>query len=233
MKLINSFAICFSVSLILFSCNDKKKPEANTTPNVPTVRTDGLKIAFYNQDSLAKNFRYYVEMDSLMKSKQVKFQSELQRRESALRGYVSTNEERAKSGSLSGFEIQSIQEEAGRRQQTLMQYQETEGMKLEKETSELLNVISKKIEEAGKKYSQKHGIDLLMMHGAGGQFTYVNPQMDVTTQFIEYLNQHQAEMKQTWVKLKNKYVYCTAEVKRKHSRIHPLHVPGRGCDPFL
>jgi Skp family chaperone for outer membrane proteins len=124
----------------------------------------------------------------------LRFQGELQKREKALQGYVMKNEELAKAGSLSAFEIQSIQEEAQRRQQALMQYQETEGMKLEKETGELLSVISKKIEQAGKKYSQKHGLDILMMHGAAGQFVYVNPTMDVTKEFIAYLNQHQAEI---------------------------------------
>lgn len=201
MKL-NAFTIGISLSLVLIACGEKKKEEKDTTPNVPTVRTDGLKIAFYNQDSLAKHFKYYVEMDSLMKSKQLKFQSELQNREAALRKYVATNEERAKSGSLSGFEIQSIQEEATRRNQALMQYQEGEGMKLEKETGELLGVISKKIEEAGKKYSQKHGLDILMMHGAAGQFIYVNPTMDVTKEFIDYLNQHQAEIESDMGKTK-------------------------------
>jgi Skp family chaperone for outer membrane proteins len=194
MKLIKTFAICSLVSVTLFSCGEKAKKVENTTPNVPTVRTNGLKIAFYNQDSLTKHFRYYVEMDSMMKAKQLRFQGELQKREKALQNYVMTNEEKAKSGALSGFEIQSIQEEAQRRQQALMQYQESEGMKLEKETGELLGVISKKIEAAGKKYSQKHGLDILMMHGAAGQFIYVNPTMDVTKEFIAYLNQNQAEI---------------------------------------
>ena len=141
-------------------------------------------------------------MDSLMKSKQLRFQGELQKREKTLQNYVLTNEEKAKSGALSGFEIQSIQEEAQRRQQALMQYQETEGMKLEKETGELLSVISKKIELAGKKYSEKHGIDILMMHGAAGQFIYVSPTMDVTNEFIAYLNQNQKEIESDMGKTK-------------------------------
>ena len=194
MKIITSLAICASVSMFIWGCGEEKKKEENTTPNVPTIRTNGLKIAFYNQDSLTKQFNYYVEMDSLMKTKQLRFQGELQKRERALQNYVFTNEEKAKSGALSGFEIQSIQEEAQRRQQALMQYQESEGMKLEKETGELLSVISKKIELAGKKYSQKHGIDILMMHGAAGQFIYVSPTMDVTTEFVAYLNQNQMEV---------------------------------------
>ncbi len=183
-----------ALSILLFSCGDNKKVEKDTTPNVGTVNANGLKIAFYSQDSLATGFTYYMEMDSLMKAKQINFQTELQKREKALQSYVNTNEQRAKSGSLSGFELQSIQEEAQRKQYSLMQYQETEGGKLERETGELLNVIGKKIEEAARKYSEKHGIDMLIMHGAGGQFVYLTPKMDVTTEFIEYLNQHQAEI---------------------------------------
>jgi Skp family chaperone for outer membrane proteins len=202
MKLFQSFVIFTSLSAVVFACGEDKKKEENTTPNVPTIRTNGLKIAFYNQDSLTKHFNYYVEMDSLMKSKQLRFQNELQRREKTLQNYVLTNEEKAKSGALSGFEIQSIQEEAQRRQQALMQYQETEGMKLEKETGELLSVISKKIELSGKKYSEKHGIDILMMHGAAGQFIYVSPTMDVTNEFIAYLNQNQQEIESDMGKTK-------------------------------
>lgn len=194
MKSIYAITLLVAASLTFVACKGETKNEENTIPNVPTVRANGLKIAFYNQDSLTKHFEYYVEMDSMMKSKQLRFQGELQKREKALQGYVMKNEELAKAGSLSAFEIQSIQEEAQRRQQALMQYQESEGMKLEKETGELLSVISKKIEQAGKKYSQKHGLDILMMHGAAGQFVYVNPTMDVTKEFIAYLNQHQAEI---------------------------------------
>ena len=194
MKLISTLAICASLTLALIACKEEKKKTEDTTPDVPTVRADGLKLAFYSQDSLAKHFNYYVEMDSLMKSKQVKFQAELSKREKALQNYIMVNEEKAKSGSLSGFEVQAIQEEAQRRQQALMQYQQTEGMKLEKETNDLLSVITKKIEAAGKKYSEKHGLDILMMHGAGGQFNYVNPKMDVTKEFIAYLNQNQEEI---------------------------------------
>ena len=193
MKLTKVLAVV-ALSTLVFSCGEKKKEDKDTTPKVGAVNSNGLKIAFYSQDSLATGFDYYVEMDSMMKKKQINFQTELQKREKVLQNYIATNEQRAKSGSLSGFELQSIQEEAQRKQYSLMEYQEKEGGRLERETGELLNVIGKKIEEAGRKYSELHGIDMLIMHGAGGQFVYVTPNMDVTTEFIEYLNQHQAEI---------------------------------------
>lgn len=194
MKLAKGISIAV-IGLMMVSCKGKNKAaEQDQTPNVPTVRAEGLKIAFYEQDSLTKHFTYYVEMDSLMKSKQLAFQKEYQRRESAYYQYVSTYNEKAKAGSLSAFDLQNIEKEAQRKQQSLIEYQQTEGEKLEKETVELLGVIGKKIEEAGKEYSKKHGLDLLMMHGAGGQFVYVNPSMDVTKEFIAYLNEYQAKI---------------------------------------
>ena len=53
---------------------------------------------------------------------------------------------------------------------------------------------NKKIEAFGKEFSEKHGIDLLLMHGPGGQINFVNPSMDVTMEFVNFLNEKQAEI---------------------------------------
>lgn len=197
MKLIKGISIAV-VGLMIVACNGKNKANGkevvDQTPNVPTVRTEGLKLAFYNQDSLTKHFMYYVEMDSLMKRKQLSFQKEYQRREAAFYKFAGDYDAKAKAGSLSAFELQSAQQEIERKQQALMQYQQEEGGRLEKETVELLNVITKKIEGAGRDYSKKHGIDILMTQGTGSQFVYINEAMDVSNAFIAYLNDHQAQI---------------------------------------
>jgi hypothetical protein len=46
----------------------------------------------------------------------------------------------------------------------------------------------------GKKYCEKHQIDLLLMHGAGGQINFINPSMDVTSEFVNFLNENQAQI---------------------------------------
>jgi outer membrane protein len=194
MKIINSLALCAAVTFAATACGSKTKKEENTKADVPVVRTDGLKIAYYNQDTLATKFTYYTEMDSLVKSKQLKFQAELGRKEKALRDFLTTNDAKAKSGELSAFEIQSIQQEAQRREQALYAYQETEGTKIQQETSELLEVIGKKIEVAGKKYCKENNIDVLLIQAKGGQINYINEAMDVTKEFTAYLNQHQSDI---------------------------------------
>jgi Skp family chaperone for outer membrane proteins len=179
--------------LVLVSCGKSETKEQNTTPNVPVIK-NGLKIAFYHQDSLKLGFNFYKENDSMIIKKQLRFQSELEKRQKSLQDFLVTNDERAKSGQLSGFELQNIQQEAQRREQALYQYQQTEGAKIEKETAEILDVISSKIEAAGKDFCKKNNIDLLLIQGPGGQINFINSSMDVTKEFVNFINQHQAEI---------------------------------------
>lgn len=188
----NSIKLALIAGLSLAACAEKKVVE-NTTPNVPVIK-NSIKIAYYTQDSLKSGFDYYREMDSVTKIKQTRFQAELEKKQKALQEYVYKNEERAKSGQLSAFEIQTIQQEAQRKEQELYQYQQNQGTKLEEETVEILDVLSKRVEAAGKDYCKKHNIDVLLIHGAGGQINFINSKMDVTKEFVAYLNQHQAEI---------------------------------------
>ena len=188
MKINKIVTICILAGLV--SCGGKDKKIENTTPNVPVIK-NGLKIAYYNQDSLKVGFHFYSKNDSLVTKKQLRFQAELEKRQKALQDFLVLNDERAKSGQLSGFELQNIQQEAQRREQGLYQYQQTEGAKIENETAELLDVISKKIEAAGKDFCKKNNIDLLLIQGAGGQLNYINPSMEVTKEFVNFINQYQ------------------------------------------
>jgi acetylglutamate kinase len=79
-------------------------------------------------------------------------------------------------------------------QNQIMQYQQTEGAKIEELAMKSLETVNKKIEALGKKYCEKHQIDILLMHGAGGQINYINDRMDVTTEFVNFLNENQAQI---------------------------------------
>lgn len=200
---IKSILFTAALAAVLAACGQKETEKENTTPDVPVIK-NGLKIAYYVQDSLKNGFDYYREQDSITKVKQTKFQKELEKRQRSLQQYIVKNDERAKSGQLSAYEIQSIQQEAQRREQELYQYQQTQGVKIEEETVEILEVLTKRIEAAGKKYCEKHKIDVLLIHGAGGQINFINSSMDVTKEFIAYLNQHQSEIESDLGKDKKK-----------------------------
>lgn len=185
--------------LVLFvtSCGkganvDKNKKESS--PKVEARDMKGLKIAYYNSDSLKVYFDFFKKEEALVKSKQTKFQKEMERRQNEYQSFIMRNNERLRSGMLSENDQMQIQQKAQKMEADLMQYQQSEGGKLEKETMEKLEVISKKIEVFGKQFSEENGIDLLLIHGQGGQINFVNPSMDVTKEFTTFLNEKQSEL---------------------------------------
>ena len=188
------FASC--LGFLLLSCNDAKKKDsaADKSPTVITRYDKSLVIAYYHQDSLKERFDYYKKEDQVITRKQKLFEAEMKRRGKELEDYVRRNDEKARNGLLSQNEIMQIQQKAQTMEQELMQYQQAQAAKIEEESVKKLEAITKKIETLGKMYSEKNNIDILLIHGAGGQLNFINEKMNVTSDFIRFLNENQANI---------------------------------------
>lgn len=193
MKKLVSFVIVSA--FILIGCGDKNKQEKTGTPVKVEVRKMGsLKIAFYNQDTLKTQFSYYKEQDEEMQRKQKAFQAEVDKMTKEYQAFLSSYDKQAQQGLLSQIQIQGIQEKAALKEQKIVKFQQDRGSQLEKETIDKLEVIGKKLEVYSKQFSEANQIDILLTHAAGGQLAYINPTMDVTTAFIEFLNKVEGEI---------------------------------------
>jgi outer membrane protein len=183
-------------TLLAFACTNHKKA-VKVEPSKPTViaRYDNnLVIAYYDQDSLKEGFKYYKREDQAVTKKQRAYQSEIQKRSKELEDYVRRNDEKARNGLLSQNEIVQIQQKAQAMEQQLVQYQQTEGVRLEEESMKKIEEITKKIEVLGKAYCEKNNIDILLIHGVGGQLNYIHSKMNVTADFIRFLNENQSSI---------------------------------------
>lgn len=176
------------------SCGEKPAPKKDTTPKVAVRSLGGLKIAYYSNDSIKSNFAYFVKEEGIIKKKQKAFETEVERRTKAYEAFITKKDAEARGGLLSQNEIAQVQQRAQEMQNQIMQYQQTEGAKIEELAMKSLETVNKKIEALGKKYCEKHQIDILLMHGAGGQINYINDRMDVTTEFVNFLNENQAQI---------------------------------------
>ncbi|MFT5581408.1 MAG: Skp family chaperone for outer membrane protein [Psychromonas sp.] len=186
-----------AVVVLIASCGKKetKSGEGKVPMNVEQKQIGELKIAFYFQDSLKAKFGFYVEQDKQVQAKQIGFQKEVERMTKDYQGFLERNDERARQGLLSQIQIQQIQQEAAAREQKIMQYQQAQGGRIEQETMIKLDDIGKKIESYSRKYCEENGIDILMVQAKGGQFGFITPTMDVTSSFIQYLNEQEAAIK--------------------------------------
>lgn len=189
------FSVAF-FALIAVACGKKESTEVkkDTTPKVEVRDMKGLKIAYYNSDSLKIYFEYFKEQEAIVTRKQTAFQKEVERRSKEYQDFIVRNNEKLQSGQLSENQAAQIQQRAQQMEAELMQYQQAEGAKLEGETMKKLESISKKIEVYGKQFSEENGIDILLIHGQGGQINFINSSMNVTKEFTEFLNQHEAEI---------------------------------------
>jgi Skp family chaperone for outer membrane proteins len=189
------FILSVGMLAIVVACGKSaEKPKENTTPKVEVRDMKGLKIAYYDSDSLKVLFDYFKEQDAIVTKKQLNFQKEVERRTRDYQNFIVRNNEKLQSGLLSENEQMQIQQRAQQMEAELMQYQQTEGGKLEKETLDKLESISKKIEVFGKQFSEENNIDILLIHGKGGQINYISSAMDVTKEFTAFLNAHQEEI---------------------------------------
>lgn len=195
MKFIQFTALAMLLGISLTACSQDKKTETKTkeeqAPTVPTVDSKGLKIAFYYSDSLKSGFTYFKNEDERLTKKGKAFENELMSRQKALESLQVRFQERYQQGTATPEEMMGLENEIKRKNQQLLSYQQSQGGALEKETSESLTALSKKIEVAGKKYCEKYGIDILLIHGQGGQINFINEKMNVTQSFIDFLNHEQ------------------------------------------
>lgn len=197
MKLGHIVAAGLILGLTTFACSDKKeepKTQEEKAPVVPVVSSKGLKIAFYYSDSLKEGFTYYKNEDARITKKGEAFQNEMIAKQRVLEQKAQNYEKYMREGTMRGEELQVLENEIMRMREQLMNQQQTRGAQLEKETNEALTVLSKKIEVAGKKYCEKYGIDVLLIHGQGGQINFINDRMNVTRSFIDFLNHEQEAM---------------------------------------
>ena len=189
MKYIYIALLGLGMGSAVISCSEeKKKTTEEKAPDVPTVDPNGLRIAYYSYDSLIKNYTYWFEQDSILKVKQLKFEKDLMYRQNDLQKLAMKLQEHQQKMDITAAEMAQIENNLNRKNQQAQNFQQTEGTKLQKEAMEIQTVITNRLEEGSKKYCEKYGLDVLLIQAPGGQIGFINPKMDVTKSFIEFLN---------------------------------------------
>ncbi|MFT6981704.1 MAG: outer membrane protein [Crocinitomicaceae bacterium] len=184
---------------LLASCggdgeDKKEETKEDTTAKVQPRKTGELKIAYYINDSLVANFEALRAVDSVFLIKQQQFEGEVKGRENDYNSWIQQKENKAKQGLLTENEIAQLSQEAQTRQAQMAQFQQSRGTELQQKYAKEMEVLTKKIDQFSTEYCTANNIDILLKHGLGGQVGYAHPSMDVTMEFVAYLNQAQEKL---------------------------------------
>ncbi|MGM0479041.1 MAG: OmpH family outer membrane protein [Bacteroidota bacterium] len=153
-----------------------------------------VKFAYYVQDSLATQFEFYREIDSMLKSKEKAFQNELESRIRSYKKYEADIQKRMDNNEITGYQLDEIQETAMRKQESIQQFEQQRGAELQQESFEYQTALMNKISEYGREFSEENDIDMLFFYQKGGQITYIHDAFNMTDQFIDFLNQKEEEL---------------------------------------
>ena len=188
--------IFLAVVLLMVSCSDSKEKQKVIEKQVNLVSQDSTDfiIAFYYNDSVQTQFEYYKNIFSNLTSRQAVFQNQIESKTQKYQNYIAKKQKDMQAGLLSENEMMQAQQKAAKMEQEIVQYQQREGARLEEDMLRNSQEINKKVESFGKIFCEKHGIDILMGYTFGQQINYINPKMDVTTSFIEFLNTEQKRL---------------------------------------
>jgi len=193
----NKIAFIFLVSLMV-SCGDSNEKQKVVEKQVNLVSQDstGFIMAFYYNDSIKTGFEYYRKAEASLTAKQASYQSQIQSKTQKYQNYVTKKQKDIQAGLLSENEMMQVQQKAAEMEQDIVQYQQREGARLEEDMLKNLESINKKLEAFGKLFSENHGIDILMGYSSGQQINYISPQMNVTSSFIDFLNNEQKKLEE-------------------------------------
>ena len=188
----------FFLALVLLfsSCSDGDVKEKVIEKQVNLVSKDssGLVLAFYNFDSLRLHFEYYKNMEDQLAKSRTSLQNKYQAKTVKYQNYVNKKQKDIEAGLLSQNEMLQVQQKAGQMEQEIIEFQQREAAKLEVDMMQKQQDINSKVESFGKIFSELHGIDVLFQYATGQQINYINPNMDVTTGFINFLNTEQKKL---------------------------------------
>lgn len=204
MKKLSTILLFGLISIfVITSCDDKNKStDENNNDNDEQVSkrkvgsdSSGMAIAYYLQDSIATQFDFYREIDSMLKEKESSFQKELESRIRSYRQYEQDIQKRMDAGEITGYELEEIQNAAMQKQQAIQQFEQQRGGELQQESLQYQTALMNKLSEAGREFSEKKNIDLLFFYQKGGQITYISDAMDMTDEFINFLNKREEELR--------------------------------------
>lgn len=198
-KMMKNLLLITSFAATLISCGDGANKETKESiddkpVNVATTSMGDLTIAYYEMDSIASSFTFYVNTKKDIDTKRSNLESKIQVQQVNYQKAGEALQKGVQNQTLSQNQIEGYQRKMQSAEQEIYRLQQTEGMQIEAESMQATENLTKKIDSYAATFSKKHGLKIFFSKAIGGQLTYVDPSFDMTTEFIEYINKKEQEI---------------------------------------
>ena len=194
-----SLALAVASALSLSSCQGKT--EQKSAPSTPSeVQATGLPIALVRMDSVSSQYKFAQEVKEALEKDAIAHQTRLQGKSAAIQKAAADFERRMRINAFVSAEAQQAEQ-----QKIIRMQQEGEALsaelsqKLAMKQQSLLQDVMTEIRAQLKEYN-KDGRYKLVLTQVGDNVLYAEEALDITDDFIKYLNEHYTAGKATAAK---------------------------------
>lgn len=190
MKNINTLLniVLLAAVAILFFLFFKKGNESGlaNSKSADTSVKCSAKIAYFNMDSLEKQYTYIVDAKGQLKAKEQGMTSEL---EDMRKKFTARAQQlQAKQSTMTQQEGEAAQQEYAQMQQTIQQKQGAMSQSLQEENFKMIQEINKNIEEYLKTFNQNKKYAFIFSHTQGDNMFYKDTLYNITSEIVSGLN---------------------------------------------
>lgn len=179
------FYLHFSTPLPDLS-NEKKQDAA--------IAAGTIKIAYFDLDSLQKNYEYFNEVKNELKGHSDNMEAQLAKMRNEYNAKV--NDFNKRGNTLSQTESSQLQEQIMQMQQNFGQQQEAMNQQLQNETLDKMLKVKSKIQEYLKTYSSQKGFTYVFATSSDDNIIYYKDSVrDITNDLVKLLNDKYRETK--------------------------------------
>lgn len=202
LSIILNFVLLAAVILLYFLYFTGKNPHLENKEALTgdsTINKPGnLTIVYVNEDSLLNNYKYFKELADNLENKRTKLEADYKSRAQGLQTEINNYKQNA--GNLTISQARAVEEDLMRKQQNLMQYQETLQQNLMKEEADVNQKLFEKVTSFLNDYATEKGYTLVLNYKPGNALLYGQNAMDVTNEVVAGLNADYDASKQVPIK---------------------------------
>jgi outer membrane protein len=172
--------------ILFFKQKGTAVPAKIPVASAPAPSGSGLRIAYFNMDSVEKNYQYIVDTRTQLKQQEQGITNEL---ENLKKNYMNrVNALQQKAQSMSQQESEAAQAEINQMQVSFQQREASLTQEMQDKQFKIMQDINKKIEDYLKTYNQQRTYAFIFSHQPGDFIYYQDSAYNITGDIIQGLN---------------------------------------------
>ena len=145
-------------------------------------------VVYVNTDSLFKNYEKYKELSEQYQAKAQSLEAEFQNRAQGLQQEVANYQQTR--NNLTIGQARAVEEDLVKKEQNLMQYQQSLQQQLLQEEADMINELYDGVTEYLKEYGGENNLQVVLTYsGANRNILFASDSLDITETIVNGLNQ--------------------------------------------